>query len=166
MTLVAKAIEFAKIAHGDQKYGDKPYFQHLLEVGMAVTLSKMHYKHVGDDEVICAAFLHDVLEDTEVTRKQLIEEFGVKVADLVFAVTDEPGISRKEKKAKTLLKIAGAGDAATLIKLCDRICNMRNSAGTSFMDMYKKEAAEFKRVLYRKGLFEELWSEFDALVKS
>ncbi len=84
--LVHKASEFAAKMHEGQyrKYPkNTPYFSHLACVSLM--LQKAGY----DDDVIAAGFLHDVLEDTKCTEKQLRQEFGDKITDLVLAVSED-----------------------------------------------------------------------------
>lgn len=156
---VFNARNFAIKAHGDQTYSDgEPYSFHLAAVSCVARKYKL-------SEIIqVAAWLHDVLEDTEVTRKQLEEQFGKLVADLVWAVTDEKGKNRAERAKKTWPKIRCAGRDAVALKLCDRIANVEASIGTSYMKMYEKEYEAFKRALYEpyEGL-DEMWNRLDNL---
>lgn len=131
------AREFAIRAHGDQKYGNRPYSFHIDDV-VAVLLS--FAGATADKHVLKAAYLHDVLEDTSVSIDELTDEFGAEVADLVWRVTDEPGRNRKERKVKTYPKIKG-NRGATLIKMADRIANVHQ--GGSLVSMYQKEHDEF-----------------------
>jgi (p)ppGpp synthase/HD superfamily hydrolase len=84
MDMVKKAIIFAAKAHNNQKRKgtDIPYITHPFAVGMLLQKEKC------SDEVIAAGVLHDTLEDTETTFKDLTEEFGIKVANLVLAASE------------------------------------------------------------------------------
>ncbi len=80
MDIVTRAREFAIQYHGDQKYGDKPYVYHL----------DMVYKNLDNtclDWCRCAAYLHDVLEDTDCEYEDLYNNFGMFVADAVLRLT-------------------------------------------------------------------------------
>ena len=93
--------------------------------------------------------IRDILEDTGVSLGLLVEMFGTDCADYVWAVTDEPGVNRKERKAKTYPKIRG-NETATRIKLADRIANVGFSIETKnerMFRMYKKEHPEFVSIL-------------------
>ncbi|MHB9161693.1 MAG: HD domain-containing protein [Nitrosotalea sp.] len=80
--LLDKASEFAIMKHGDQKDdGGLPYIFHPC--GVALILSTV----TNDDNLIAAAYLHDVLEDTDCTYNELYKEFGRDIADLVREVT-------------------------------------------------------------------------------
>src|ERR1700742_5077227 len=88
----ARARWFAIRAHADQRYGEHPYVKHLDDVAELVGLGAGEF-------TLVVAYLHDVLEDTAVTHRQLVAEFGSAVAVEVGAVTDPPGRNRKERKA-------------------------------------------------------------------
>lgn len=120
-----RARAFAVVAHGDQKrkYTGAPYTVHLDEV------ADILYAHGFRDEVLAAAYLHDTIEDTPVTREMVEEWFGEVVARLVWEVTDQskPGdgnrAARKEIDRQWLSK---ASPAAQSIKLADLISNGRD----------------------------------------
>lgn len=162
--------DFAAQAHDSQSYGDQPYTVHLDEV-VGVLNFYLHYmvdKNEGyylPGVLEAAAWLHDTLEDTDVTHDDLVKHFGGGVADLVEAVSDEPGKNRKERKAKTLPKTRKYGYLAVAIKLCDRIANVKNcvlSRDYRLFDMYKKEHALFRSILYSEvdGL-DPMWDHLE-----
>ncbi len=122
---LADAIEFASLMHGDQQRPTGvPYLEHLLEaleilaVGAGVT----------DPDVLAAAVLHDVVEDTECTQAELAERFGPKVAELVGWVTipkPGPGEDKNAVKLASLRRLASAPRDAILVKLADRASNVQ-----------------------------------------
>lgn len=124
--LVTKAYEVAKKAHEGQfrKSGD-PYIQHPLEV--AYLLTSIH----SSPQTVCAGLLHDVLEDTNVTKEEMIADFGQDIYSIVEGVTKISQLKymTKEKAlARTHQKIllAMAKDIrVVLVKLLDRVHNMR-----------------------------------------
>ncbi len=124
--LIRKAYYYAKEKHEGQfrKSGD-PYIQHPLEV--AYYLATLH----ASPETLCAGLLHDVLEDTEVTKEEMTEEFGADITSIVEGVTKISKLKYKTQEkvlAKTHQKIllAMAKDIrVVLVKLTDRIHNMR-----------------------------------------
>ena len=144
ITLVKEAAYFAIAAHGNQTYDGYPYYYHLEEV-----VEILREFGFTEDVYIIAAYLHDILEDTAVSYNDIKKKFGEEVAEIDFALSDELGRNRKERKAKTLPKIA-ANNKAIVVKLGDRISNMRNSLkkGHRMSDMYLKEYDEFKSALY------------------
>ena len=155
------AFKFAKIAHGNQIYGNHPYEFHLKMVYDVAVRHDLPFK------VLFASPLHDVLEDTSCTFDGLAMVFGKDLADLVFCVTDEPGKNRKERKAKTYPKIQSDANAIAL-KLCDRIANVThclNDDNKSLLGMYKKEQSEFETQLKEHNIYPKLWDELEELLK-
>lgn len=156
----AWARALAVKAHGEQKYGDVPYEVHLDAV-VAVL------KEFGNfDEVsLCAGYLHDVLEDTQVTKMRIWQECGDEISILVELLTDQPGRNRAERHAATYPGIALHPKAVTL-KLADRIANVRASrvkGKEGLLRMYQKEYGEFKAAL--KGEHHgAMWAELDRLL--
>ena len=103
------------------------------------------------------------MEDTAVSYNDIKEKFGIEVAEIVYAVTDELGRNRKERKAKTYPKIKENKDAI-IVKLGDRISNMRNSLlkGHKMSEMYIKEYKEFRSALDTNDwTLDGLWGELD-----
>ncbi|TCJ93428.1 HD domain-containing protein [Nocardia alba] len=133
----ARARDFALAAHGDQRYGNHPYVTHLAAV-----------RGVLDDfgfggDLVVAAWLHDVVEDTPVTAEDVESRFGRSVLDLVWAVTGI-GPDRKARNQNAYDKIA-AHPRAVILKLADRTANAEASPpDSSWMGMYRTEHANFK----------------------
>jgi|ERR1700722_14300856 len=151
MTTVAKARVFALDRHDAQKYGDKPYIVHLDEVAEIVHSLEILGKRGTRLEQ--AAYLHDVLEDTETDKIELLYLFGSEVASMVSAVTGV-GNDRVERMAAISRKIRNAailgdcGDAATL-KMADRLANVRASKENDpkRLAMYRAEYATLRPAL-------------------
>ena len=167
MTVDVLAAEwFARDSHGSQMWGDYPYIVHLERVVYETRMWSKQFGMKKEPEVmLAAAFLHDTVEDTTATREDITRLFGDKVADLVWRLTDEPGNTRAEKKAKTYPKIK-ASKEATLIKMCDRLVNIQHSVdeeSEKYLSIYKAEHNEFAAALYRKE-FETLWVEMRTLL--
>ena len=122
---VAKAVEFAIRYHGDQRRPTgAPYLEHLLETLEVLVRGA----GVTDPAVLCAAVLHDVVEDTPCTVDDVRLAFGDRVADMVRWVTKpEPadGADRKAAKESYLKSLRGAPDDAVLVKLADRASNVQ-----------------------------------------
>ena len=122
---VAKAVEFALRFHGDQRRPTgAPYVEHLLEALEALAVGAK----VSDPDVLCAAVLHDVVEDTPCTVADVRADFGDRVADMVGWVTiPEPadGADRKSVKEAYLRRLADAPDDVILVKLADRASNVQ-----------------------------------------
>ncbi|WP_034263328.1 HD domain-containing protein [Actinospica robiniae] len=123
LTALDEAVEFALLQHGDQKRpAGEPYLEHLLEA----TSVLVDAVGVTDADILRAAVLHDVVEDTDCTLDQVRERFGDRVATLVDWVTKPPrdeGVSREQARAAYLERLRGAPDEAILVKLADRLSN-------------------------------------------
>lgn len=162
---VERARKFAAEAHGGQTYGEGiPYVTHLDAVHAVAERLK------APEAVKTAAHLHDVLEDTPVTREELATHFGEEVAGLVAAVSNGTEPNRKERHAATYPRIMAAGPNARLLKLCDRIANVTASKGpgkyaAGKLAMYRKEHEGFKAALKVPGEHEAAWNELERLVK-
>jgi (p)ppGpp synthase/HD superfamily hydrolase len=155
--LIVEAREFAIRAHGDQTYGTLPYSAHLAHVERVLLAFGF-----ASPILRAAAWLHDVLEDTETTLGNLDVRFPAEVCSLVHAVTTEPGANREERNSKTWPKIAALPDAITL-KLADRIANVRNCFLTDRYDllrMYMREYRGFREALKRED--GPMWAELDS----
>lgn len=149
---------FASIKHQNQLYGTGlPYTHHLAAVE-----GVLRRFNVIEDTMLNAAWLHDVVEDTNTKVKEIAEMFGEEVAILVAAVTNEPGESRKVRAALTYPKIRNTKGAVCL-KLADRIANVEH--GGKLVDMYKREYEDFRRALYTKDEYENMWVHLDGLMK-
>lgn len=159
--LVARARELAATAHAGQRYGDRPYTAHLEHVEEVVR----RFPHTP--VMRAAAWLHDAVEDTAVTLAEVEAAVGGEVAAIVRAVTDQPGASRVERKARTLPVLAAASPEARAVKLADRIANLESARATGRVDllaMYREEHAELRRQLERPGEHEAQWAHLESLL--
>lgn len=145
MNITNAAKEFALAQHGNQKYGEHPYSYHLAQVSQVLA----QFGYAGDKPIAAAGWLHDVLEDTPTTYEMLVSEFGKETADIVFAVTTEPGENRVDRFHKTALKLQ-SNNKALIVKLADRIANTEASlkSNSKLYKMYLKEFPLFKELLY------------------
>ena len=126
LALIKKAYEVANIAHAGQKrMSGEPYITHPLAVGYLLASAN------GGPNTIAAGILHDVLEDTDVTKEELEETFGKDITSIVEGVTKISKLkymTEKKALAKTHQKIilAMSNDIrVVLVKLFDRVHNMR-----------------------------------------
>lgn len=142
------AILTAFICHNEQKrkYTNEPYVNHCIAVADIV-------KSVCDDvEVICAAYLHDTIEDTNICRNLIVRGFGGRVLDLVLEVSDvskpEDG-NREARKQKDLEHLAKASPEGQTIKLADLIHNSQSITqyDKNFAKIYLKEKEKCLEVL-------------------
>lgn len=125
--LILRAVAFAAHKHRDQRRKDKeasPYINH------PIALAKVLWQEGGvkDPQVIAAALLHDTLEDTETSWQELRGEFGEEIADVVLEVTDTKWIRKAVRKRLQVARAARSSDQAKLVKLADKICNVRDIA--------------------------------------
>jgi GTP diphosphokinase / guanosine-3',5'-bis(diphosphate) 3'-diphosphatase len=127
LALLLKALAFAAHKHRDQRRKDaeaSPYINHPIALADVL----VNEGGVTDVEVLCAALLHDTVEDTATTPAELAEAFGERVAGIVAEVTDDPKLPKAERK-RLQVEHAGALSAqAKLVKLADKICNLRDVA--------------------------------------
>lgn len=132
---------------------------------------KRHIKHVVQilqrfnptDAEIAAAYLHDVIEDTDATYEEIVLLFGEEVADIVSRLTDKPGKNRLERHLNTYY-ILRRNPSAVKVKLADRISNMERSIGNEFAKTYMREYTAFKFALY-DGNNLDMWNELDGIAK-
>ena len=126
---VEHAIRKASVLHDGQKRkgsGAIPYISHLFSV--AVILSK----YTDDEDTIIAGLLHDSIEDTEYTEKGLKEEFGGKIAAIVFGVTEEKTkngikLSWKERKDDYLSLLQKSSEQTLMVAAADKIHNLQSA---------------------------------------
>lgn len=152
--LTKKARELAIDSHKNQMYGKFPYIFHLIDV--VRNLVRFGY---DDEEMIVAAYLHDTLEDTTLTKFDISKIFGEKIADLVFNVTGI-GKNRKERSQDTLNKLQN-NNKAVVLKMADRLANVMNSYENNkrLLEMYKKEHVKYD------ALFEKINPKMNAEIK-
>ncbi len=121
---VLKAALFAAQRHtGQRRKGatGEPYVNHLIEVAEVVASALSE----PDTALVMAAFLHDTIEDVGVTREELIRHFGSDVADLVAEVTDDKSLPKAERKRLQVENAPRKSVRAQMIKLADKISNLR-----------------------------------------
>lgn len=121
--MLNEAIEFATKAHEGQfrKGTKRPYIVHPIEVAEIVTTM------TRDPEVICAAVLHDTIEDCPgVTEAVLEERFGERVAKLVVSESEDKSKSWEERKSATIRRLRTAPREVQMIGLADKLSNMRD----------------------------------------
>lgn len=143
-----QAMNAASRLHEGQRYGEFPYVRHLAHVVIVLT----QFGFI-DEDLLAAAWLHDSIEDADISSETIAASFGVYVADLVAAVTDGKGKNRAERHAVSFRRMASFPDSI-IIKLADRIANVESSiAGDRrLFGMYAKEYPEFRAKLYTASL--------------
>ncbi|MBF8270137.1 MAG: Metal dependent phosphohydrolase [Gammaproteobacteria bacterium] len=125
LALIFRALAFAARRHRDQRRKDvqaTPYINHPIELAELL----INDGEITDVNVIAAAILHDTVEDTETTIAELENMFGSAIAGIVGEVTDDKSLSKAERKRLQIEHAATRSDAAKLVKLADKICNLRD----------------------------------------
>ena len=165
MEKTEKAKIFATAAHAAvgqvRKYTLEPYIEHPIEVAEMVKAAG------GTEAMICAAYLHDTVEDTKVTRSDILEEFGEEVAVLVSWLTDvstKADGNRAARKALDAAHIAAAPAEAQTVKVCDIISNVTSilQHDEDFARVYLLEKQAQLAVLTKAD--PELWQRANDLV--
>jgi len=122
---LARAYHFAAVRHSKQKRKGKagePYINHLTEVAELAAAATG-----GEDvDLVIAAVLHDVVEDTDTTRADLEGEFGPAVAGWVMEVTDDKSLAKAERKRLQIEHAPHLSWGAKVIKLADKTANLHS----------------------------------------
>ena len=137
--IITKAFNFAKKAHqGVRRLSGEPYIMHPISVAMIAS------KEMGlGSTSICSALLHDVVEDTDYTVEDIANIFGEKIAQIVDGLTKISGgifgdqASAQSENFKKLLLTMSTDIRVILIKICDRLHNMRTLASQPANKQYK-----------------------------
>jgi len=164
--LIWKTYIFAKKGHANQfRLSGEPYFEHLYQTAIILTELSM------DTTTICAGLLHDILEDTDYSKKTIASEFSDTIADIVEGVTKISGIkfnSQEDKQANNFRKmlLSVANDIRVIIvKFADRLNNMRT---LDIMIKSKQERISLETrdiyapLAHRLGMY-KIKSEFEEL---
>ena len=127
MKLLLKAIAFAADKHRNQRRKDKiasPYINH--PIALADVLA--NEAGIEDEKVLIAAVLHDTIEDTDTTEPELAKLFGDEITAIVLEVTDDKALPKAERKRLQIEHALTISRRAKLVKLADKICNLRDMA--------------------------------------
>ncbi len=122
--LLLKAVAFAAEKHRDQRRKDadaSPYINHPIELA-----SLLKQQGIADITVLCAALLHDTIEDTNTTDDELQREFGDSITAVVREVTDDKTLHKSDRKRLQIEHARSLSNRARLVKLADKICNLRD----------------------------------------
>jgi guanosine-3',5'-bis(diphosphate) 3'-pyrophosphohydrolase len=123
--LFIKATQFAADKHRNQRRKDadaSPYINHPIALANVLA----NEGGVEDPVVLCAAVLHDTIEDTETTAVDLDALFGGKVTSVVLEVTDDKSLDKDVRKQRQIEHAPHISPEAKLVKLADKICNLRD----------------------------------------
>ena len=137
---IFSALELSRESHASQKRKNgADYVVHLVRVAN-ILLEEVDVKK---PQLICAALLHDTLEDTSLSLESIKSSFGGEVADLVLTLSKKPD----EPSAAYLARAIGTSEEATLIKMCDRLDNCRDLVGVTSQqpEFAQRQIAEVER---------------------
>jgi GTP diphosphokinase / guanosine-3',5'-bis(diphosphate) 3'-diphosphatase len=165
---ILKAVAFAAEKHRHQRRKDaaaSPYINH--PIALADVLA--NEGGITDAEVLCAALLHDTIEDTETTIEELRAAFGAAITGFVLEVTDDKDLAKDERKRLQIEHAPHISRQAKLVKLADKICNLRDilESPPADWDLARKQAYfdwAARVVAGLRGIHAGLESIFDGLV--
>lgn len=169
LELVLRAAAFAARKHSEQRRKNvaaSPYINH--PIALAEILAEEG--GVSDPVVIVAALLHDTIEDTETSYQELKGEFGETVAEIVAEVTDTKWLGKSTRKKLQVSKARRASKGAKLVKLADKIANLRDMIGSPPADWSIDRRREYfdwaKRVVDQlRGASPKLERRFDQVYR-
>lgn len=122
---ILEAADFAARKHAGQRRkgsAGEPYINHLIEVAHLIAAAIPQ----TDQNLVIAALLHDSIEDAGVTKEELVQKFGLDVAELVAEVTDDKSLPKAERKRLQVVNAPKKSTRAQAIKLADKISNLRS----------------------------------------
>lgn len=168
LSIIAQTYASERHAACNHLYDGKPYAFHLQMVAEAARTFSKAYDPETREIIIAAAWCHDLIEDARETYNDVKKVLGEAVAEIVYALTNDKGRTRKERAGDRYYAGIRQTQHATLVKLCDRIANVRQSKYTAgrMFEIYQKELPAFRDQLYVKGELEEVWAELDRLFRS
>jgi guanosine-3',5'-bis(diphosphate) 3'-pyrophosphohydrolase len=163
---ILRALAFAAHKHRDQRRKDaraSPYINHPIALADILCSEG----GIDDPDVLCAALLHDTVEDTDTDPEQLEAELGARIRDLVLEVTDDKRLPKAERKRLQIERAGSLSQGAKLVKLADKIANLRDVANcppTSWSLERRQEYFDWaKAVVDRlRGVHPGLEAVFDA----
>ena len=167
--LFMSALKFGAHKHRWQKRKDAeqtPYFNHPIDV--AETLWSIG--GVRDMTVLTAALLHDVIEDTDTKPEEIDSHFGEAVLSLIREMSDDKSLPKLIRKELQVQHAPHLSAGAKLIKIADKICNIRDVTYSPPKDWPLNRRTEYLNwaesvVLGLKGCNEKLEEEFDKLLQ-
>ncbi len=120
-----KAVAFAAEKHRHQRRKDadaSPYINHPIALANVLA----NEGGIANVTVLCAAILHDTVEDTQTTVNELTALFGPSIAAIVQEVTDDKALAKHVRKQRQIEHAPHLSPEAKLVKLADKICNLRD----------------------------------------
>ncbi|MBP6005203.1 MAG: bifunctional (p)ppGpp synthetase/guanosine-3',5'-bis(diphosphate) 3'-pyrophosphohydrolase [Pyrinomonadaceae bacterium] len=163
-----QAARFAAEKHtGHFRKGSRrePYINHPIEVANLIANVAM----VDDEDILSAALLHDTVEDCDVSPEEITEKFGETVCGYVMEVTDDKGLPKHERKLLQIEHAPHLSYGAKVIKLADKISNVRDVIASPAEDWDKQRRVEYVQwavnvVEGLRGASDQLDELFDEVV--
>ena len=167
ISLLFKALAFSAKKHSKQTRKDidkSPYINH--PIALANILAQ---RWVIDENVLCAAILHDTIEDTKTTADELRKHFGEKITSIVLEVSDDKNLDKEVRKQLQIDHAASISQEAKLVKLADKIANITDIINTPPVKWTKERKLEYfawaKAVVTNlRGAHQGLEKDFDDLI--
>lgn len=129
---VQRAYEVAQVAHSGQTRDEgAPYIVHPVRVAVSLVDELNLYSPT----LVCSALLHDVIEDSDVTRDDIARGFDEEIAEIVWLLTKFEDVSLRDYLARIE---AAAHTGAPIVKLCDRLDNMRSVIDTPKLEKKRR----------------------------
>jgi len=141
--IVLGAKKFAHEKHKNQKTRNmtSPYSDHLEGV-----VSRLKNLGITDKNILCAAWLHDVIEDTDAGFDQINERFGREIAVTVLSLTKDHNLSKKDRETQYIKQLRDATLQAKIIKLCDIADNLKDLLNAPISQTQKNK--QVKKILH------------------
>jgi guanosine-3',5'-bis(diphosphate) 3'-pyrophosphohydrolase len=140
--MILQAAAFAAHKHRDQRRKDaaaSPYINHPIALANILA----NEGGITDATVIVAALLHDTVEDTETAPAELRQLFGEEVAQVVMEVTDDKSLPKAQRKRLQIEHAAHISARAKLVKMADKIANLRDIATSPPKDWTLQRRREY-----------------------
>lgn len=148
MNKVKKAKEFAREKHEGiaRKDGVTPYFDHLKKV-----VKNLEKLGVSNQDILCAGWLHDTIEDTNTDYDDISEQFGKIVADIVASVTKDTRLPRPVREKKYVEQLRRSMWQAKIVKLADIIANISDLKNAGY-DKQKELKQVKDKIVYFEAI--------------
>ena len=152
-SLIDTAARIAAVAHRKQvrKQENVPYIAHPTAVALKLA------KHGFSDEVVAAALVHDVLEDTDFPESELRDEMGEEVMQIVDAVTNDDSLDWESKKLKYIETVRAGSESAKAVAAADKIHNAEDLIAS-----HEKQGADLWKS-FNRGKDKKIWFEEEML---
>jgi guanosine-3',5'-bis(diphosphate) 3'-pyrophosphohydrolase len=165
LATLLRALAFSAEKHRDQRRKDadaSPYINHPIALANVLA----NEGGITDLVPLAGAILHDTVEDTNTTPDELIAQFGEEIASVVMEVTDDKSLAKAERKAAQIEHAPGLSRAAKLVKLADKISNLRDILASPPADWPNQRKLQYFEWASRvvdglRGVHPALEAEFD-----